>query len=67
MESRQLLTYPDAMQVAGIRRRTFFKRIKERGIAVYIDPTDRRLRWLDRRDIEKLTEPVVRRREESRA
>lgn len=65
-QARQLVSYPDAMKLSGMPRRTFFKRLKGHDIAVYIDPDDRRLRWLDRRDLEKIAEPV-KRREPSRA
>ena len=65
-QSRQLVTYSDAMKLSGMPRRTFFKRLKGHDIAVYIDPTDRRRRWLDRRDLEKIAEPV-KSREPSRA
>ncbi len=60
-QARQLVTYPDAMKLSGIPRRTFFKRLKGHNITVYIDSNDRRLRWLDRRDLETLASPVKRR------
>ncbi len=59
-QARQLVSYTDAMKLSGVPRRTFFKRLKGHAIAVYIDPDDRRLRWLDRRDLEKIAEPVKR-------
>ena len=60
-QSRQLVTYPDALRLSGMPRRTFFKRIKGHDIAVYIDPDDRRRRWILRSDVETLASPVKRR------
>jgi hypothetical protein len=62
-QSRQLVTHPDAMQLSGLARRTFFKRLKAHGIEVYTDPDDRRRRWLLRSDIEKIASPLKRREE----
>ena len=60
-QARQLVTHPDAMRLAGIPRRTFFKRMKAHGIVVYTDPEDRRRRWILRSDIEKIASPLTRR------
>ncbi len=58
MESRQLVTYPTALQLTGLKRRTLFKRMREHGVLPLVDPNDRRLRWLDARDVARLANPV---------
>jgi predicted DNA-binding transcriptional regulator AlpA len=67
MESRQLLDYPTALKLTGLARRTLFKRMREHQVVPYVNPADRRLRWLDRRDIEKLTQSVAKSREDTTA
>ncbi len=62
----QLVTYADAMRLAGLRQRVFYERLKDRGVAIYTDPVDRRRRWILRSDIEKIASPLTR-REPSRA
>jgi hypothetical protein len=53
-ETRQLIDYATAMQLTGLQRRTFFNRLKQGQVAIFVDPTDRRKRWLDRRDVLRL-------------
>lgn len=60
--SRQLMTYLEAMKLSGVPRRTFFTRLKDRDIAVFTDPDDRRRRWILRSDVAKLTERQQRRK-----
>jgi len=62
----QLVTYAEAMRLAGLRQRVFYERLKDRGVATFADPADRRRRWILRSDIETLAEPA-KRREPSRA
>ncbi len=57
----QLVTYADAMRLAGLRQRVFYERLKDRGVAIYADPDDRRRRWILRSDIETLAAPAKRR------
>ncbi len=65
-EQLQLITYVEAMRLAGIRQRAFYERLKDRGVATFADPADRRRRWILRSDVEKIASPVTR-REPSRA
>jgi hypothetical protein len=51
----QLVTYDQAMKLAGLRQRVFYERLKESGVPIYADPRDRRRRWILRADVEKLT------------
>jgi len=56
----QLVSYSDAMRLAGCRQRAFYSRLKLRGIEVYTDSADRRRRWILRSDVEKIASPVKR-------
>ena len=58
----QLVTYAEAMRLSGLRQRVFYERIKDRGVAIFADPADRRRRWILRSDIEKIAEPAQPRR-----
>lgn len=60
LEPRHLITYPAAMRLSGWVRRAFYERLKEHGIVTYIDPNDRRRRWIDRRDVLMIRRPVER-------
>ncbi len=60
-EQRQLVSYAEAMQLAGLRQRVFYERLKGRGVTIFADQADRRRRWILRSDVEKLAEPVKRR------
>lgn len=55
-EARQLITYESAMKLANMPRRTFYRRLASGVVPIYIDPADRRRRWLDRRDVLKLVQ-----------
>ena len=57
-EQLQLVTYAEAMRLAGLRQRVFYGRIKDRGVAIFADPADRRRRWILRSDVEKIAEPA---------
>lgn len=57
----KLISYADAQRRLGFCRRTFFNRLRERGITVYVDGTDRRHRLISVRDLEKLNETRPRR------
>lgn len=61
IESRQLLTYQAAQRLSGWGRRAFFERLKEHGIVGYVDPVDRRRKWLDRRDVLRIARAAERR------
>ncbi len=61
-EQLQLVTYVEARRLAGIGQRTFYERLKDRGVAIFTDPTDRRRRWILRSDIATIAEPVKRAR-----
>lgn len=50
-QTRQLLTYDQAMKLAGVSQRTFYRRLANGLIPIYTDPADRRRRWIDRRDV----------------
>lgn len=52
----QLVTYTEAMRLAGLRQRVFYERLKDRGVTIFVDPADRRRRWILRSDVEKLAE-----------
>ena len=65
-EQHQLISYADAMRLAGLRQRVFYERLKDCGVAIFADPADRRRRWILRSDVETLATPVTR-REPSRA
>ncbi len=58
----QLVTYSEAMRLAGLRQRVFYERLKDRGVTIFADPADRRRRWILRSDVEKLAEPAPPRR-----
>jgi predicted HTH domain antitoxin len=60
-EQLQLVTYAEAMRLAGLRQRVFYERLKHRGVTIYADQDDRRRRWILRDDVAKLAEPVKRR------
>lgn len=60
IEARQLITYDAAMRLANMPRRTFYRRLASGIVPIYVDPADRRRRWLDRRDVMKLLEEVER-------
>ncbi len=65
-EQLQLVSYAEAMRLAGLRQRVFYERLKDRGVAIFADPADRRRRWILRSDVEKIASPL-KRREGSRA
>jgi hypothetical protein len=50
------------MRLAGLGQRVFYERLKGRGVPIFADQADRRRRWILRDDVEKLAEPVARRR-----
>ncbi len=60
-QQNQLVTYAEAMRLAGLRQRTFYEQLKGRGVAIFADPADRRRRWILRSDVETLASPVKRR------
>jgi hypothetical protein len=60
-EQHQLISYADAMRLAGLRQRVFYERLKDCGVAIFADPADRRRRWLLRSDVEKIASPLKRR------
>ncbi len=60
-EQLQLVTYAEAMRLAGLGQRVFYERLKHRGVTIFADQDDRRRRWILRSDVEKLAEPVKRR------
>ena len=62
----QLVSYAEAMRLAGLRQRVFYERLKDRRVAIFADPADRRRRWILRSDVETLASPA-KRREPSRA
>lgn len=62
LEAPQLITLQDAFQRSNMPRRTFQRRLQQMQARVFIDPTDRRKRWLDRRDLDRLTEVQPERR-----
>ncbi len=61
-ETRQLIRYETAMQLAGMPKRTFYRRLARGLVPIFTDPDDRRRRYLDRRDVMRLktqeTEPA---------
>ena len=61
-ENEKLIQYSEAQRRLGFRRRTFFNRLRETGIKVYIDGNDRRQRLIHIDDLPKLveTDPEVR-------
>ncbi len=65
-QQRQLVTLADAQRLSGLKRRNFFLRLRAHDVTPFVDPVDRRKRWLLRADVEKIAEPVQR-REPSRA
>lgn len=54
VETRQLISYETAMSLANMPKRTFYRRLASGVVAVYVDPGDRRKRWIDRNDVSKL-------------
>jgi hypothetical protein len=56
-----------AQEALGVERRTLLSRIRERGIEVYENPLDRRVRLIRRRDLRTLRQPqpIARDRETS--
>ncbi len=60
-EQRQLVSYVEAMRLAGLGQRVFYERLKHRGVTIFADQADRRRRWILRSDVEKLAEPAKRR------
>lgn len=60
IESRQLLSYQEAMELANLAERTLYKKIRQHGIPVYIRASDRRVKLLDRNDVLKIARPVER-------
>lgn len=54
VETRQLISYETAMKLTGLPRRTFYRRLGSVLIPIYVDSADRRKRWLDRNDLDKL-------------
>lgn len=56
----KLITYAEAQQKANFSRRTFFKRLKDESVTVYVGGTDRRQRLIDERDLAKMTQPKPR-------
>lgn len=54
MQTRELVSYATAMQMAGLPERTFYKRLKQSLVPIYFDSADQRKRWIDRNDIPKL-------------
>jgi hypothetical protein len=56
----QLITYSDAMRLAGIKQRAFYSRLKSRGVPTFADPADRRRRWVLRSDVATLASPTKR-------
>ena len=65
-EQLQLISYAEAMRLAGLRQRVFYERLKDCGVAIFADPADRRRRWILRSDVERLASPA-KSREPSRA
>jgi len=63
MTTRELIPYPEVLELSGLTRRTLYDRLREAGIPVYQNPRDRRLRLIAAADLPKLTEarPVQRR------
>ncbi len=59
-EQRQLVGYPEAMRLAGIRQRAFYSRLKKYGVPTFTDAADRRRRWILRSDVATLATPVKR-------
>jgi len=59
-QQHQLVSYSDAMRLAGIRQRVFYERLKARGVATFADPADRRRRWILRSDVATLASPTKR-------
>ncbi len=53
---RQLITYREAAQRAGLTERTMKDRLRESGIPRYKDGVDRRYRLLDVDDLPRLIE-----------
>ena len=60
-EQLQLVSYAETMRLAGLRQRVFYERLKDRRVAIYTDPDDRRRRWILLADIEKIASPLKRR------
>ncbi len=57
-QQNQLVGYSEAMRLAGLKQRVFYERLKDRGVAIFTDPADRRRRWILRSDVEKIAEPA---------
>lgn len=59
---RELIPYDEARKLSGLSARTFYRRLASEAIPVFIDGRDRRLRLIDRDDVERLVkvEPVER-------
>jgi hypothetical protein len=51
---RQLVSYDEVLRLTDLHERTFFRRLKQVDIPIFIDPRDHRRRLIERRDIPKL-------------
>lgn len=60
IQPEKLISYAEAQQRVNFSRRTFFKRLKDEQIPVFIGGTDRRQRLIDERDLAKMTQPKPR-------
>ena len=58
---QRLITYGEALARLGFSKRTLFDRIKESGIVVYVDGTNRCRRLIAEQDLWKLNETKPRR------
>ncbi len=54
IETRQLITYDDAMRLTGLSRRTFYRRLASEMMPIYMDSRDRRRRFINRTDLTRL-------------
>lgn len=57
----KLIQYSEAQRRLGFCRKTFYNRLREAGIKVYVDGHDRRQRLIHIDDLPKLNETRVRR------
>ncbi len=56
IETRQLITYDDAMRLTGLSRRTFYRRLASELVPIYMDSRDRRRRFINRTDLTRLVD-----------
>ena len=56
----KLISYAEAQQRANFSRRTFFKRLKDENITVFVGGLDRRQRLIAESDLAKMTQPKPR-------